>query len=69
MSRTAAGSPIGPESTFPSPAMRRVLSSLCALAVAALFAAAAHARQQPNIILFLVDDMGWEDTSVPFWRA
>ena len=22
--------------------------------------------QQPNIILFLVDDMGWQDTSVPF---
>ncbi len=22
---------------------------------------------QPNIILFLVDDMGWQDTSVPFW--
>lgn len=21
----------------------------------------------PNIILFLVDDMGWEDTSLPFW--
>lgn len=24
---------------------------------------------QPNIILFLVDDMGWQDTSVPFWTA
>jgi arylsulfatase A-like enzyme len=23
---------------------------------------------QPNIILFLVDDMGWQDTSVPFWK-
>ncbi len=22
---------------------------------------------QPNIVLFLVDDMGWQDTSVPFW--
>jgi len=21
----------------------------------------------PNIIMFLVDDMGWQDTSVPFW--
>jgi len=21
----------------------------------------------PNIVLFLVDDMGWQDTSVPFW--
>ncbi|MEO6683595.1 MAG: sulfatase [Ginsengibacter sp.] len=24
-------------------------------------------KQQPNIIFFLVDDMGWQDTSVPFW--
>lgn len=27
----------------------------------------AIAQDRPNIILFLVDDMGWEDTSVPFW--
>lgn len=25
-------------------------------------------RRQPNIILFMVDDMGWEDSSVPFWN-
>jgi arylsulfatase A-like enzyme len=24
--------------------------------------------QKPNIILFLVDDMGWQDTSVPFYH-
>ncbi len=24
-------------------------------------------EQQPNIIFFLVDDMGWQDTSLPFW--
>ena len=29
---------------------------------------ATEERQKPNIILFLVDDMGWQDTSVPFWR-
>ncbi|MBC8767293.1 sulfatase [Arenibacter sp. BSSL-BM3] len=23
--------------------------------------------QTPNIVLFFVDDMGWQDTSVPFW--
>lgn len=27
----------------------------------------AQATEQPNIILFLVDDMGWQDTSLPFW--
>lgn len=24
-------------------------------------------KKRPNIILFMVDDMGWQDTSVPFW--
>ena len=24
-------------------------------------------QQRPNIILFMVDDMGWQDTSLPFW--
>ncbi|KAA9041911.1 sulfatase [Ginsengibacter hankyongi] len=36
------------------------------------FAQAHHATKvqttQPNIIVFLVDDMGWEDTSVPFYK-
>lgn len=27
-----------------------------------------HAAERPNIILFLVDDMGWQDTSLPFWK-
>jgi len=25
------------------------------------------AQQRPNIVLFLVDDMGWQDTSLPFY--
>ncbi len=25
-------------------------------------------NERPNIIVFLVDDMGWQDTSVPFWE-
>lgn len=29
--------------------------------------AAAQTDRQPNIIMFLVDDMGWQDTSVPFY--
>ena len=31
---------------------------------------ARHAQEKrPNIVLFLVDDMGWQDTSVPFWTV
>ncbi|WP_017257145.1 sulfatase [Pedobacter arcticus] len=26
-------------------------------------------KQKPNVIFFLVDDMGWQDTSVPFWDS
>lgn len=26
-------------------------------------------QKQPNIIMFLVDDMGWQDTSVPFYNG
>lgn len=25
-----------------------------------------RADKRPNIILFMVDDMGWQDTSLPF---
>ena len=24
--------------------------------------------QRPNIVVFIVDDMGWEDTSLPFYE-
>lgn len=27
-----------------------------------------YAQQLPNIIVFIVDDMGWQDTAVPFWN-
>ena len=30
--------------------------------------AAAERAPRPNILLFLVDDMGWQDTSVPFYE-
>ena len=39
------------------------------LAAAALLPGCSEPEaQQPNIILFLVDDMGWQDTLVPFWK-
>ena len=37
-------------------------TSLSAVAPVGLWA-----QREPNIILFMVDDMGWQDTSVPFW--
>lgn len=38
-------------------------------AAASLLSAVAFAQNasQPNIVLFMVDDMGWQDTSEPFW--
>lgn len=37
------------------------------LSLAALSVNASAREGRPNIILFLVDDMGWQDTSLPFW--
>lgn len=34
-----------------------------------LCAALPAMAQRPNIVLFMVDDMGWEDSSVPFWTS
>ena len=36
-----------------------LLLALCGIAVA-------NAAERPNVLVFLVDDMGWQDTSVPF---
>lgn len=36
------------------------------LAAASAAIPAEAAGQRPDIILFMVDDMGWQDTSVPF---
>ena len=42
--------------------------TLISLALIPLSGMAKEAKPQPpNIIFFLVDDMGWQDTSVPFW--
>ncbi|RXE62467.1 sulfatase [Paramuribaculum intestinale] len=44
--------------------MRYITPAMIASASVAL--AATDTPKQPNIVLFLVDDMGWQDTSVPF---
>ena len=44
--------------------------SLLTLLLTAPFSSAGlniKSEKKPNIIMFLVDDMGWQDTSVPFW--
>ena len=38
------------------------------LAAAACNLSSNEEKAPPNIILFLVDDLGWQDTSVPFWE-
>ena len=51
---------------------RRAFLGACGAAVAGQWTATAWAAEQragrPNIVVFLVDDMGWQDTSVAFWR-
>lgn len=56
--------------------MHRLLAALLLLAAAQTAAAqnpapasadAAPQQDQPNIIVFLVDDLGWQDTSVAIW--
>lgn len=43
---------------------KRFISFLLTIAV---FIASAQS-QRPNIIVFMVDDMGWQDCSLPFWK-
>ena len=38
----------------------------CLFWIAAMLAAPCVAAEKPNVVVFLVDDMGWQDTSVPF---
>ena len=49
----------------------RFLSSLlflCAVSTSTVAYAQKVHGKQPNIIVFMVDDMGWQDTSVPFYK-
>lgn len=43
-----------------------VIFSLLVATTASAFGSSTISNK-PNIIVFLVDDMGWQDTSVPFW--
>lgn len=45
-----------------------LLGSACSASAASVKASRAAEPKRPNLILFLVDDMGWQDTSLPFWR-
>ena len=49
---------------------KRLLLSGLALTTLASYGteSATPAKDKPNIIMFLVDDMGWQDTSVPFYN-
>lgn len=51
---------------YPNKHQLLAIASLPLLGIAGR-AEAAPAGERPNIILFLVDDMGWQDTSLPFW--
>ena len=43
--------------------MKNLIYLICFLLVSCLY----EKNDNPNIILFMVDDLGWQDTSVPFW--
>ncbi len=44
----------------------RLFTLICLLSLCPSWGA--QKAQKPNIILFMVDDMGWQDCSLPFWR-
>ncbi|PWJ53368.1 arylsulfatase A-like enzyme [Dyadobacter jejuensis] len=47
---------------------RNILLMFAFLGYFPLAAKAQNTSNRPNIIVFMVDDMGWQDTSVPFWN-
>jgi arylsulfatase A-like enzyme len=44
-----------------------VIASMVGSSLGSAFPTPGNNSSQPNIVMFLVDDMGWQDTSVPFW--
>ncbi len=45
---------------------KKLLASFVTLPIAVSALQASAEEKRPNILLFMVDDMGWQDTSVPF---
>ena len=45
----------------------KFLSALTVTSVLGCGSSYAQQFNRPNIIVFIVDDMGWQDTSLPFW--
>jgi arylsulfatase A-like enzyme len=45
-----------------------MLPMLAVMLVLGVFSYGQSKKSSPNIIVFFVDDMGWQDTSVPFWN-
>ena len=43
------------------PLVKRLLIAACATFFGALIATAAHAAERPNVILFIADDVSWND--------
>lgn len=48
--------------------MQKHIASLVACSAIASVSVWSQTTAHPNIIMFLVDDMGWQDTSVPFYN-
>lgn len=48
--------------------MKRIASLFLLCLAGNVHAGGSQVDKRPNILLFLVDDMGWQDTSVPFWN-
>ncbi|MEX2564593.1 MAG: sulfatase [Cyclobacteriaceae bacterium] len=44
-----------------------VITIISAILILHFYSNGLAQQPKPNIIYFLVDDMGWQDTSVPFW--
>lgn len=49
------------------PFLKKQQKKIILLSLLPLAAQAQQVDTRPNIVLFMVDDMGWQDTSLPFW--